>query len=115
MSFNCRGIIGLLKIPTLKRVVSCEHPDVFLLQETLGEGEEVKYFLESFLSGWKFITLDVKGGSRGLTMGWNSQTVKATNCWGLESGLGLTLIVLGSGEVFKIFNIYGPYQDRVPF
>jgi exonuclease III len=48
MSFNCRGLVGPLKRPTLKRVVSSEHPDVLLLQETLGEGEEVKSSLKEF-------------------------------------------------------------------
>jgi exonuclease III len=46
MSFNCRGLVGPLKKPALKRVICSEHPDVLLLQETLGEGEEVKTRLE---------------------------------------------------------------------
>jgi hypothetical protein len=66
MSFNCRGLVGSLKKPALKRVIFSEHPDVLLLQETLGEGEEVKSRLELLLPGWKFETLDALGRSGGL-------------------------------------------------
>jgi exonuclease III len=52
MTFNCRGLVGPLKRPSLKRVVNLEHPDVILLQETLGKGEEVKSRLEGMFSGW---------------------------------------------------------------
>jgi len=115
MSFNCRGLASPLKRPALKRVVSYEHPDVFLLQETLGEGEEVKSHLESLFPGWKFVTMDVKGRTRGLSLGWNTQTMKASNCWGMESSLGISMSMLELGEVFQILNIYGPYHNRFMF
>jgi exonuclease III len=115
MSFNCRGLVGPLKRPTLKRVISSKHPDVLLLQETLGEGEEVKSRLKSFLPGWEFETLDAMGRSGGLALGWNTQTIKVTNSWGMESGLGITILVPELGEEFHILNIYGPYQNRGPF
>jgi exonuclease III len=66
MSFNCRGLAGALKKPTLKRVITTEHPDVLLLQETMGVGEEVKSSLELLLLGWVFITVDAMGRSGGL-------------------------------------------------
>ena len=47
MSFNYRGLAGPLKIPALRRVFDLEHPDVMLLQETLGVGEVIKAQLES--------------------------------------------------------------------
>ena len=42
MSFNCRGMAGPHKRSALNRVVSLEHPNISLLQETLGVGEVVK-------------------------------------------------------------------------
>jgi hypothetical protein len=52
MTSNCRGLVGPLKRPTLKRVVNLENPDVILLHEILQKGEEVKSQLEGMLSGW---------------------------------------------------------------
>ena len=49
MSFNCRGLVGTLKRSTLKRVVYMEHPDVIMLQETLGFGDVIKIKLEKIL------------------------------------------------------------------
>ena len=71
MSFNCRGLDGPHKRSTLKRVVGLEHPDVLLLQETLGVGDVVQSRLESRSLGWDFTTLNVRGHSGVLEIGWN--------------------------------------------
>ena len=47
MSFNCRGLAGPVKKSTFIRVLTLEHPDVIMLQETLGVGDVVKERLES--------------------------------------------------------------------
>jgi len=115
MSFNCRGLAGPLKRPALKRVIDKENPDVVLLQETLGEVDVIKNKLEGMLPGWVFECLDVRGRSGGLATGWNSRTIKCGNVWGMESAIGCTLSSLGLGEEITLLNIYGPYQDRIPF
>ena len=56
MSFNCRGLVGPLKRPALRSLIDLEHPDVMLLQETLGVGNVIKAKLESWFLGWKFET-----------------------------------------------------------
>ena len=61
LSFNCRGLAGPGKKSAFIRVLILEHPDVILLQETLGVGDVIKNCLESWMPGWSFITLDVKG------------------------------------------------------
>jgi hypothetical protein len=48
-SFNYRGLVAPLKIPSLKRVILAEHSNVLLLQETLGEGVEVYNRLSTLL------------------------------------------------------------------
>ena len=88
-SFNCRGLAGPLKRPALRRVVDLEHPDVIILQETLGVGDVIKEKLESWFQGWQFVTLDVRGHLGGLAMGWNTRVVKALNIWGMDSVLGM--------------------------
>ena len=75
----------------------------------------VKARLEGWLLGWTFEMLDVRGRSGGLAVGWNERKIKPLNFWGMESVLGLNFQSLELGEAFNIFNIYGPYQDRIPF
>jgi len=115
MSFNCRGLAGPLKRPALRRVLDLEHPDVLMLQETLGEMEAVKSKLEGMLPGWVFHCLDVRGRSGGIATGWNPRTVKAENVWGMDSVLGCSFLSSDIGEEITLLNIYGPYQDRIPF
>jgi len=115
MSFNCRGLVGPPKKSALRRVVSLECPDVLLLQETLGVGEEVRMKLEIWFSRWHFEALDVKGRSGGLVVGWDERKVKVLNLWGMDSVLGMITSALDLEEVFMIMNIYGPYLDRVSF
>jgi hypothetical protein len=86
-SFNYRGLFGTLKITSLKWMIDSEHLDFILLQETLGEGEEVKSRLSSLFLGWNFETLGSLGRSRGLDIGWNTHSIKFINPWGFESGI----------------------------
>jgi hypothetical protein len=115
MSFNSRSFAGALKKPSLKRVISMEHLDVLLLQETMGIGEEVKTCPENLLPDWKFETMDALGRSGGLTTGWNTQTIQVINTWGLDSGLGISVLALDIKDVLHILNVYGPYQNIKPF
>ena len=73
--FNCRDLEGALKKPALKRVISSEHPDVLLLEETMGVGEEVKSCMEKLLPSCKFETLDSFGIFGGLEIRWNTQRI----------------------------------------
>jgi exonuclease III len=114
-SFNCRGLAGPLKRPALKRVIDSEHPDILLLQETMGEGEEVKSRLISLLPGWNFETLDATGRSGGLEIGWNTHSIQVINSWGFESGLGITILSTELEDFLHIINIYGPCQNRGPY
>ena len=51
MSLDCQGLAGPHKRSALGRVVDLEHPDVILLQETLGAGDVIKCRLESWFNG----------------------------------------------------------------
>ena len=66
MSFNCRGLAGPVKKSAFIRVLTLEHPDVILLQETLEVGEVIQERLESWILGWSFVTLDARGHSGGI-------------------------------------------------
>jgi len=96
-------------------VIDNEHPDVLMLQETLGEVDAIKNKLEGMLPGWVFECLDVRGRSGGLATGWNPKSIKMGNVWGMESVLGCSLSSTDIGEEITLLNTYGPYQDRIPF
>ena len=61
------------------------------------------------------MTLDVRGRSGGLAMGWDTCVVKALNIWGFESVLGMTVQGLDLGVPVDVFNLYGPYINRPLF
>ena len=115
MSFNCRGLVGPKKKSAFKRVFTVEHPDVILLQETLGLGDIIKEKLESWMAGWSFVTLDVRGRSGGLAVGWKLSAAKLVNSWGRDSVLGVELLFADLGTNLSVINVYGPYLNRAPF
>jgi len=115
MSFNCRGLAGPNKLSAFRRVLTLEHPDVILLQETLGVGDVIKDCLERWLPGWTFLTLDVKGRSGGLAVGWRNNSLKLVSSWGMDSVLCVVLLSADLGISLKVVNIYGPYNNRIPF
>ena len=82
LSFNCRGLAGPGKKSAFIRVLTLEHPDVIMLQETLGVGEVIRERLESWILGWSFVTVDARGRSGGLEVGWKNSCVKLINSWG---------------------------------
>ena len=73
-------------------MLTLEHLDVIMLQDTLGVGEVIKERLESWLPCWSFVTLDARGRSGGLAVGWRNCCVKLTNAWGLDSVLGVEIL-----------------------
>ena len=115
LSFNCRGLAGPGKKSAFIRVLTLEHPDVILLQETLGVGEMIQERLESWLPGWSFVTLDARGRSGGLAVGWNNCRVKMINALGSEAVLGVEVCSEELGMSLLVINVYGPYINRVPF
>jgi len=115
MSFNCRGLAGPKKKSAFMRVLTLEHPDVILLQETFGLGDVIKEKLESWLGGWSFVTLDVRGRSGGLAVGWKLNVAKLITSWGMNSVLGVELLSSDLGSSITVINIYGPYVNRIPF
>jgi len=51
----------------------------------------------------------------GLAIGWNSRTIKLLNSWGFDSSLGINTCLEDLGMNLTILNVYGPYQECVPF
>ena len=63
-------------------------PDLFLLQETMGDEATIVSWLKSGFKNWDFVGLDTNGRSRGVALGWNTLRIKISTTWGFDSGLG---------------------------
>ena len=86
-------------------MLTLEHPDVILLQETLGVGEVIKERLESWIPGWSFVTLDARGRSGGLAVGWKNCCVKLVNAWGMDVALGAEVYSEDLGISLTVVNV----------
>ena len=53
--------------------------------------------------------------SSGLAIGWVSNQIRCENIWGFQSRMGIDVYSRETDRAFTVINIYGPYQDRLPF
>ena len=112
-TLNCWGLASLPKKLVVRRLVEDQFIDVLFLQEIMGDGLSLAGELELLLSGWVFISLDAKGKSRGLLLGWRIRHFELLSVWVVDSGLFASLYSIEMKELFYFMNIYGPYLDRV--
>ena len=87
MTLNCRGLASYPKKLALKRLIEEQSLDVFYLQETMCDGCVLVKELESMFKEWQFISVDSKGRSRGLLVGWRTRNFLLVNAWAFPSGL----------------------------
>lgn len=90
-------------------------PYIILLQEIMGQSENVKKSLEACLSGWSFKVVDAVGKSGGLAIGWLKRQIKCENLWGIQLGIGEDFFSKEANLDFSILNLYGPYQLCLQF
>ena len=114
-TLNCRGLASLPKNIAIRRLVKDQFINVLFLQEIMGDGFSLAGELELFLSDWVFISLDAKGKSGGLLLGWRIRHFQLLSVWAVDSGLFASLYSIEMKEVLCFMNIYGPYLDRVRF
>jgi len=88
LSFSFQGFASASKKLPLKAMFKCYCPDVIMLQETLGAGEDIKLAMNKMLPGWTFMTIDAKVISWGLVLGVKEGSLKLLNSWGIEMVLG---------------------------
>ena len=112
-TLNCQGLASLPKKLAVRRLVEDQNIDVLFLQEIMGNGLCLAAEMESMLVGWIFISLDAKGKSGGLLIGWRKRLFNLVNAWAMDFGLSASLYSIEMKEVYCFMNIYGPYLDRV--
>ena len=114
-TLNYRGLASFPKKLVVRRLVEDQHIDVFLLQEIMGDGHVIAGDMEVLLSGWTFISLDAKGRSGGLLLGWRTRLFHFLSAWAAESGLFASLFSIEMKEDLCFMNICVPYLYRERF
>ena len=99
-TLNYRGLASLPKKLAVRRLIEDQFIDVLFLQETMGNGLGLVGELESMLPGWVFISLDAKGMSGGLLIGWRNRHFKLINAWAMEFGLCASLYSTEMKDVY---------------
>ena len=103
-TLNCQALASLPKKLAVHRLVEDQNIDVLFLQE-MGNGLCLAVEMESMLSGWIFISLDAKGKSGGLLIGWRKILFNLVNAWAMEFGLSASLYSIEMKEVYCFMNI----------
>ena len=83
MTLNCCGLASKQKKLAICRLVEEQHIDVVFLQESMGNGVLFADELEYMLKGWSFLSMDARGKSGGLLLGWRSRFFHLLNAWGV--------------------------------
>jgi hypothetical protein len=89
--------------------------EVIMLQKTMSSGDMILLDLKNMFHDWEFINIYVIGRSGGIIIGWNLKFFRCSNSWATVSGLFMTLFYEALREAYTFINIYGPYQNQVPF
>jgi hypothetical protein len=71
LSLNIRGVGGILKSASLRRLLRRNSPDIIFLQETLVEEKKARAFMNSFRPSWLSCVVSSVGSSGGLLVSWD--------------------------------------------
>jgi exonuclease III len=71
LSLNIRGVGGLLKKASLRRLLSKTTPDIIFLQETLVSEEKTRLFVNSLRPDWMVCVVNDLGKSCRLLVPWD--------------------------------------------
>ena len=87
MTLNCKGLASLPKKLVVKILIDKQSLDVIYLQETMCESCMLVKDMELMLKGWQFVSVDARGGSKGLLLGWRTRNFLLLNAWAMTFGL----------------------------
>ena len=112
LTLNVRGLASLPKKLAVIRLINQHVVDVIFLQETMIEGCVLVQDLEHLIHGWQFISVDAKGRSGGIILGWKYCNFLFHNAWAMKAGLCAVLFSYDLQKEISFVNLYAPYLDR---
>jgi hypothetical protein len=114
LSLNVRGIGGLLKKASFRKLLVDTKPNIILLQETLSPDHISRDFVHSLRSSWFSAAASSIGNSGGLLAAWDPvifDLVPYITC----GGILLMGRCLATDQEIAFLNVYGPCLDRLQF
>ena len=115
MTLNIMGLANIPKKLVVRRLIDEHFLDVIFLQESMCDGSILVGELETMLKYFKFLSMDAKGKSRGLVLGWRTHKFHFLNAWAMCSGLCVSLYSIELKMDLVFVNLYGPYMDKELF
>jgi hypothetical protein len=114
LSLNIRGMGGLLKAASFRRLLSLTSPDIIFLQETLVDSKKARAFLNQFHPNWHTCTVNSLGTSGGLAVTWDP-TIYDFSPFLCCGGILLSGSSWNNNKSYNLLNVYGPCSDRQLF
>jgi len=88
LSHNYRGLANPSKRLAIWKLVLLHNPILFVLHETMMDGDLVVKLISSSFPGWNFIGMDASGKSSGLIISWRIDSLQLTHSWAMPTVLG---------------------------
>jgi hypothetical protein len=111
ISLNIRGVGGLLKLASLRRLLDKHRPTVIFLQETLVDAEVARNFFFALRPDWMACAASSIGTSGGLLAAWDPLYFDFTPMLS-PGGILLTGTCLELNTSLTLLNTYGPCLER---
>ena len=112
ITLNFRGLASLPKQLAVKRLIDEKSLDAIYLQENMFDGCILVKERELLLKHRQYVSVDAKGRSGGLLLGWRFHNFLLLNAWSMTSGLCAVLHSIELKKDLSFINLYGPYSDR---
>ena len=111
LSLNIRGVEGLHKLVSMRRLLNNTLSHIILVKETLVDELRAKSFMSTLRLAWYTATVSSVGKSEGLLVAWDPSKLdlKYYICCG---GILLTCTNLELKKHISFLNVYGPCIDR---
>jgi hypothetical protein len=111
LSLNLRGVEGLHKLVSMRRLLNNTLSHIILVKETLVDELRAKSFMSTLRLAWYTATVSSVGKSEGLLVAWDPSKLdlKYYICCG---GILLTCTNLELKKHISFLNVYGPCIDR---
>jgi exonuclease III len=112
LSWNVRGLGGILKRPEVRKLLSEKNPSIVCLQET-----KLSVIDEALcMSLWGFVSHSYffrpsEGASGGLLTIWDTSLVEVWSSVSIEHALLIHGWFIDSNDEFYVFNIYAPCDN----
>jgi exonuclease III len=113
-SVNIQGLGGRAKKLSLHLIVDINHPDILMIQESMGVCDSFIYELVKLFPGWEFVGVKFVGHSECLVTRW-SMKCKLFISFSICLGILTKIFSMELDHIFVVLYLYGPYDENERF